>query len=1741
MFRRLLRTRISRVLTVLLVAGQVLTEIPTIAATTTALAVEPPSSPPAAARQVSVNRTVPSVSPPPAEPQFSASPTVQEIFRARVFSEPLVPVGGQPTEGENLVLARTLLAYHRSGGARWEPLVADFLLAHRSSPWRASLLANVATAQLNAHAFSLALASWSEAWSLTKNDPDPNARAVADFAVAQWLTLAASFGQIEAVEARLAEIADRRIGGSAGVQIERAREATALTKRHPEKTIPCGPAALLALLSERHAPKPTFLTGYRATLAGTSLFELQSLADRAGLSLRMAVREGAVDFPVPAVVHLNVSHYVAVVERESGRYRVIDRGQSYWISSDTLQRESSGFALISTDQPSVGWRVPSVDEAGAVYGRGPLCADGSAPPPPPCAPGDPCCVPGGAGGGPSGGPSGPSGPGGSPGCSGAGCGKGMTVYQLQLVTASLTLFDTPAGYTPPRGPNLQLTVSYHQRDGLQPQTFTSSNMGPKWGFDWLRFVQEVPTDALGVTPPHVWVAQRAGGREVYVNPDAQGVFGAHWASRAVLIRVSSNPVRYERRLRDGTVEVYAISDGAPVGQRRVLLTELIDPLGQSVALTWDAQARLVAITDAVGQVTTIQYALLTDPLKITKITDPFGRFATFSYNKAGQLESITDVIGLTSSFAYGPNDFVNTLSTPYGKTSFRHEPNAANIANQRFVEATDALGATERVEFQWETPSLASTAPAADVPAGFTAWNTNLDHYNTFYWDKRAWMEGAGDLAKAIVTHWMVGAEWPGWQKYSYVPHSIKTPLTGRVWYAYSEQTAGQEDTLNGSILPSRVGRVLEDGSSQIEQATFNAQGSVLTTTDALGRQTIYVYGPNGVQLLQTRQATAAQSDLLAEYSNFNSLLQPQTITDQAGQIITVAYNPNGQPVTLTNARNETVTYTYDVDGYLEAMAGPTGAPIITYARDMLGRVRTVTDSDGYAVTTDYDDFDRPLITTFPDGTFEAITYDRLDAKSRRSRDGRLTYYYHDPLRRLTSVRDPQGGITAQHWSLSGELEEMRDPVGNRTRWVRDIEGRVIQALRADASATLYTYGNRSGRLETITDPKNQVLTLSYFADGQLASTVYSNATVATPTVSYTYDAYYGRLLTMTDGTGVTTYSYHQSEQLGAGQVASVDGPQANDTVTYSYDELSRQSSRSLSSATTEWTRDTLGRVTAELNPLGTFSFTYDGLTDRPLTVGYPNGQTSTFTYFDHEMDDRLQAIHHKFANGSTLSRFEYAYDSTGNVLTWRQQIGSEDVTWGYEYDANDRIQSARERSTSTLSVLSDHSYGYDAAGNRVSEQHGDEFLASSFDSMNRLVSQGGSGRLRVGGTVDEPATLNVQGVPATVSAGGEFKADIPVSNGTNVVTISAVDNSGNAAMRQYEVDSAATGSEPTSDQNGNVTAFGGRTFTWNAANEMIRVTDSTETVDITYDGMRRESRRIRRQGQTVLSDITLIWCGFELCEERDTNSGVVTRAYWSLSERIGETEVLLTYDHLGSVREAVDQTGQLRARYTYDTFGQQTKVVGDLDTTFGYAGLRPTGPGLAGAVFRWYDPTMGRWMSPDPIGLSGGANAYDYVGGAPVSAVDPSGLLAGSAARVLARLLLGTAGGTAAAVASALLLGYEIGTLIDQHIIAPKPQPRPKNSVPDGQPPKNNNAAVDDDPVTGQHPKDPVTYNPVNPGKDDCNRCKPCPPNGPQWSAPGNKHGATNGTHWHWFVWNQDPVTCICYPKRMSGPSAPW
>ncbi len=91
-----------------------------------------------------------------------------------------------------------------------------------------------------------------------------------------------------------------------------------------------------------------------------------------------------------------------------------------------------------------------------------------------------------------------------------------------------------------------------------------------------------------------------------------------------------------------------------------------------------------------------------------------------------------------------------------------------------------------------------------------------------------------------------------------------------------------------------------------------------------------------------------------------------------------------------------------------------------------------------------------------------------------------------------------------------------------------------------DRNEINYSYQPLTGWLGTITEALGQVKTQSYFLDGKLQGSVWTNlaaGTAATPNVGFTYDAVYGRLATMTDGTGSTIFSYHpvDGSTFGAG------------------------------------------------------------------------------------------------------------------------------------------------------------------------------------------------------------------------------------------------------------------------------------------------------------------------------------------------------------------------------------------------------------------------------------------------------------------------------------------------------------------------------------------------------------------------------------------------------------------------------
>jgi RHS repeat-associated protein len=205
-------------------------------------------------------------------------------------------------------------------------------------------------------------------------------------------------------------------------------------------------------------------------------------------------------------------------------------------------------------------------------------------------------------------------------------------------------------------------------------------------------------------------------------------------------------------------------------------------------------------------------------------------------------------------------------------------------------------------------------------------------------------------------------------------------------------------------------------------------------------------------------------------------------------------------------------------------------------------------------------------------------------------------------------------------------------------------------------------------------------------------------------------------------------------------------------------------------------------------------------------------------------------------------------------------------------------------------------------------------------------------------------------------------------------------------ALNQLSTESGVTGTLHTND--------------WNAQNQLTAVNAGNVRSELTYDGLGRLTA-IRCLTNGVESSFRrFVWLDSQIAEERN-GSGAVTRRFFQQGMRIeGGTAAgnyYYTRDHLGSLREVVDSSGALRARYSYDLYGRPRRLSGDVEASFGFAGMfYSSETGFFHTRFRAYDPEVGRWLSRDPLAdaeLQEGPNLYLYAANNPVNLVDPLGL----------------------------------------------------------------------------------------------------------------------------------------------------
>ena len=1429
-------------------------------------------------------------------------------LQGRRFEEPLLPVK-DVSAAETAELSAALDTFTSRRQIDDLSALEAFVSAHPQSGWNVALLTNLGLLDYHYGLFSKAFSDWTAAWEAGKNIKAGRGKALADRAFGELIRMYARLGHADQIDILLKELDSRPVAGSATEYVDGAKQGLWSMRNNPGVAYLCGPMALKNLLLSLGATpdKVLFLDQYRSGPHGVTLDEVSRLADKAGLAHHIVFREAGDPVPVPSIVHWKVNHYAAIVGRSGNQFHIEDPtfGNDLWVTQQALDAEGSGYYL-APEKPSVTvaqGRAVGLQEASRVFGMGYTGSNDQKNTTPDDKNANSCdSAPGAA----------------SATTQGINGGHGLCIYNIKEMVVSLNLVDTPVGYAPPKGPSAFVSLSYNQRDASQPAVLDFFNISPKWTLNWLGYVQDYPHQIGRYVTRYV----RGGGEADYSNYNgATGAFNPDPDDASQLVLVSTSPVRYENRFPDGSVEVYAQSDGQP-DIRKVFLSQVIDAYGNVLMLNYDAQLRLISLTDATGRNTSFAYELPAFPLLITKIIDPFGRGSELAYDSTGRLKQITDVLGLTSQFHYNVSSLIDTLTTPYGTTSFAFGDNG----NERFLNATDPLGHTERVEYVQGVSTIPFSDPAKLIPKGIIApFNEYLNYRDTYYWDGHAYATAAGDYTKARNRHWTHLASNTNLTANSI--ESIKYPFENRIWMRYPGQdTCCGGNAFSGSYnYPSLIGRVLDDGSTQLTQNTYNTQGHLIDAVDPNGRETKYIYAANGIDLLQVQQKTSGTGFSQIAAFTYNGSHLPLTATDASGQVSQFTYNSAGQLTGSTNALGQATQDNYDSLGHLTSVIDANGKTKASFTYDAFDRVATSTDSEGYVVNYAYDNFNRVTQETYPDGTTRQLVWNKLDLASVTDRQGKTTQYTYDGARNLVDIADPLGRHTKLAYYENHTLKSLTEPNGNVTSWSIDVQNRVTGKQYADGSAISNAYEATTSRLHAVTDALKQVKQYSYNLDNTLAAIAYANAVNPTPNVSFSYDPYYQRIAAMTDGTGTTSYSYGGLGAPGALRLAQESSAFQNQPIVYGYDALGRLSQRTIGAATETLGYDVLGRISSDTNQLGVFDMTYLGETSQlksrllrelPL-IG------NLFEYDSNTNDRRLKAILNTYGTRS------FAYDTTPEGLISKvteSKAGLIPVplqSWSYSYDSAYRLTGAAS------SQGQQYAYGYDSDDNILQAAGPTYNLSGSYNALDQLTS------------------------------GGGFSFAY--------------------------------------DKNGNLLSDGIHAYSWDAENRLISVTSATNgtshTTTFLYDG---RGRRVAIDGQQA--DNRYIWCGDTLCAS-EAGDGSIARYYYAEGEESPASHEQLYYaqDNLGSIRGAVGLQGSnpVIASYDYDPYGNPMQADGAAATDFRFAGMfYDQQDGLYLTKYRAYNPTLGRWLSRDPIGFGGGINNYAYAGDSPGRFVDPLGLV---------------------------------------------------------------------------------------------------------------------------------------------------
>lgn len=598
------------------------------------------------------------------------------------------------------------------------------------------------------------------------------------------------------------------------------------------------------------------------------------------------------------------------------------------------------------------------------------------------------------------------------------------------------------------------------------------------------------------------------------------------------------------------------------------------------------------------------------------------------------------------------------------------------------------------------------------------------------------------------------------------------------------------------------------------------------------------------------------------------------------------------------------------------------------------------------------------------------------------------TKYEYSPSGNLLKVTYPDNTISSYTYNSNGNPISMVNPAGIKSIYGYNSFGN-LQSIEIEGSGitTSAVYDNFS-RITSITDPKGIKQTYEYDLADNILNSIY-------------------------DPTGLnykTQYQYDNNYNLT--KIISPRGLSTTLNYDFNTDDLVQEIHGNFK--TKDWTYNKDGSIKTFSNKAGfTFTNTFAPSGD-PFA-----GKLISDSYNDFEYSTPIKRLSKVKHSGVDVSYVGFDnFNRNTNIATQIQGTISDGVK--YEYSKNDKITKITYPSNGRCFV-----YSYDVLDrliyvkdwkDRILVQYSyltdsrlskEQFLNGTrteykYDNAGRLtsiitlksnndtiVSNGATLDLN-GNHTSESLKMNLQGNYKTNPIPSEI--NYSYKNNENILSAS-FGNENNTY--QYNNNNALTGITGTA---GNII------LEWDQKDKLLKYinVDSNKTIDFKYDGY--GNRRIVGSTRFALDILN----SSNVIEETDL-VGKVKSVYvhgLGLVCRIDPTTDDVSFYHFdfrGSTLAITDKNQQITHQYVYDEFG---KV--NWDTTIGFKnpfqfvgryGIMKDETGLYYMRARYYDPSLGRFISEDPVW---GTNLFEYANNSPITNIDINGAFIETAADVI-------------------------------------------------------------------------------------------------------------------------------------------